>query len=81
MERKAATEMEKGDHSLPCNAAHLGALSKTRSQAIKLVMAPCGDTDVAMTDKSVLAPGVLGAVYSVWSLLVCFIWTREDDHI
>ncbi|CAJ1081691.1 Hypothetical predicted protein [Xyrichtys novacula] len=30
-------------------------------------MAPCGETDAAMTDKSVLTPGSLRAVYSGWS--------------
>lgn len=50
---------------MPCNTVHLSALSKTRSQAIKLLIAPCEDADVAMTDKSVFTPGVLGAVYSV----------------
>lgn len=50
MERKVVMEMGKGDHGLPCNSIHLSPVSETRSQAIKLVIAPCGDTDVAMTD-------------------------------
>lgn len=40
----------------------------TRSQAIKVLKAPRGETDVAVTDKTVLTPGSLSAVCSVWSL-------------
>lgn len=41
-----------------------------------MLVAPCEDTDVAMTDKSVFTPGMLGAVYSVW-----LIWRRDDNHV
>lgn len=39
--------------------SHLGALSQTRSQAIKVLIAPCGEAEVAERDKSFIQSGLL----------------------